>query len=220
MTRYRILVVDDHPALRHGLAQLIDREPDFETMGQAGDRNEALTAVARQRPDFVILDLALNGRPEKGIDLITEILALVEKVPILIYSMHDESIYAERALRAGARGYLMKQTPVRQVIEAIRGILKNGVYLSPEMTFRLLMDQVGGAAESSGPPSPRECLTEREQEVLRLMGIGSPPREIADKLCLSIKTVESHRTNMRKKLGLANAAELTKFAVAWVRQTG
>ena len=219
MGKIRILIVDDHPAMRHGLARLIETEADLEIIGEAGNRSEALAAAERQRPDLVILDLALNNSVAAGIDLITEVRSLAEGLPILVYSMHDESIYAERALHAGACGYLMKQAPVRQVIEAIRSILNRGIYVSAEMTHRLLMGHVGAHQEPQKSSSPQECLSEREFEVFRMVGYGWPPREIAEKLCLSVKTVESHRTNIRRKLDLDDAAELTKFAVAWVHRT-
>ena len=219
MGKIRILIVDDHPAIRHGLARLMETEADLEIIGEAGKRSEVLAAIEHQRPDLAILDLSLSDSAATGIELIAEIRSLAETMPILVYSMHDESVYAERALRAGACGYLMKQAPVRQVIEAVRSIMNHGIYVSAEMTRKMLMGHLGACQASRNRPSPQDCLSDREFEVFQMVGYGWPPREIAEKLCLSVKTVESHRSNIRQKLDLADAAELTKFAVAWVHRT-
>ena len=218
MSKTRILIVDDHPAMRHGLAQLIAKEADLDVCGEAGDRRETLEAIRREPPDFVILDIALNDPACTGLDMISEIHAHAGAIPILIYSMHDEIIYAERALRSGARGYLMKQEPVRQIIRAIRGIIEYGVYVSDEINRMLLLRHIGQNQEQQDSVSPQDCLSAREFEVFRLIGKGLQTREIAGQLRLSVKTIETHRMNSRKKLGMANASELTRYAVEWVHR--
>jgi DNA-binding NarL/FixJ family response regulator len=215
----RIFLVDDHPAMRHGIAQLVARENDLEVCGEAGDWRETLNAIAGDSPDFIILDIALKDTDRTGLDLISEIHACVGPVPILIYSMHEEKIYAERALRAGARGYLMKQEPVRRIIHAIRAIIKDGIYVSEEISRRILLKHIGVSPEQQPSVTPEDCLSEREFEVFRLIGKGLQPREIAEKLSLSTKTVETHRMNIRKKFGMANASEVIQYAVEWSQMT-
>ncbi len=209
----RIFLIDDHPAMRHGIAQLVAKENDLEVCGEAGNRHETLEAIKCTPPDFIVLDIALKDPDRTGLDLISEIHACVGPLPILIYSMHDEKIYAERALRAGARGYLMKQEPVRRIIDAIRGIINDGIYVSETISLRILLKHFESPCESQEPVTPEDCLSVREFEVFRLIGGGLQPREIAQKLCLSTKTVETHRMNIRKKLGMANASEVTRYAV-------
>ena len=213
----RVLVVDDHPAMRHGLAQLIDGEPDLEICGEAADRRSMLAAMGRAAPDLVVLDIALKDRSSSGLDLIADLRAQLGDVPILVYSMHEEALYAERALRAGARGYLMKQEPVREVLVAIRHILAGGVYVSQSINKSLLLQHVG-LKQKPATNDPSASLTGREFEVFRLIGNGLQPRGIAEALNLSVKTVETHRLNIRRKLGLAKAAELTRLAVEWVHR--
>ncbi len=216
----RIFIVDDHPAMRHGIAQLIADELDLEVCGEAGDWRETLRAVTDDRPDMIVLDIALKDADRTGLDLIADIHARVGPVPILIYSMHEETIYAERALRAGARGYLMKQEPVRQIIVAIRKILNDEIYVSDLINQKILLRHIGSPGQRQAPALPEDCLSGREFEVFRLIGKGLPPRNIAQKLCLSAKTVETHRLNIRKKLGKANAAEVTRYAVEWSHLKG
>ncbi len=213
----RILVVDDHPAMRHGLAQLIAGEPDLEICGEAEDRHSMMAAIDKSPPDLVVLDVGLKDRSCSGLDLIEDIRARLGEVPILIFSMHDESLYAGRALRAGARGYLMKRESVREVVVAIRQILAGGIYLSQEIKDSLLKQHLGSGPQPD-PADPASSLTCRELEVFRLVGEGMQPREIGDALCLSVKTIETHRLNIRRKLGLRNAAELTRLAVKWVHR--
>ena len=215
----RVFLVDDHPAMRHGIAQLVAKENDLEICGEAGDRRETLNAIASDPPDLIVLDIALKDPDRTGLDLVSEIHACVGPVPILIYSMHDEKIYAERALRAGARGYLMKQEPVRRIIHAIRAIIKDGIYVSEQIGRRILLKHIGASPEQQPSVTPEDCLSEREFEVFRLIGKGLQPREIAEKLCLSTKTVETHRMNIRKKLGMANASEVIQYAVEWSQMT-
>ena len=215
----RVFLVDDHPAMRHGIAQLLARENDLEVCGEAGDGREALNAIAGTLPDLIVLDIALKDPDCTGLDLVSEIHASVGPVPILIYSMHDEKFYAERALRAGARGYLMKQEPVRRIIHAVRAIIKDGIYVSEEINRLILLKHIGASPERQPSVTPEDCLSEREFEVFRLIGKGLQPREIAQKLYLSTKTIETHRMNIRKKFGMANASELTRYAIDWSRTT-
>lgn len=203
--------------MRHGIAQLIEHEKDFAISGQAGDRRETLDAIANDPPDFIVMDIALNDPDRTGLDLIPEIHACVGPVPVLIYSMHDENRYAERALRAGAKGYLMKQEPVRRIIDAIRTIIKDGIYVSEELSRRILLKHIGTSSEQKTQLTPETRLSKREFEVFRLIGKGFHPREIAQKLYLSTKTVETHRMNIRKKMGMADASEVTRYAIEWSR---
>ena len=216
--RTRVFLVDDHPAMRHGIAQLIANEADLEVCGEAEDRQLAMETMARISPELAIVDIALQGSDQSGLDLIAEIHAAWPALPLLAYSMYDELDFAERALRAGARGYLMKQEPVRQLINAIRHILAGGVFVSEAMNRRLLLLHVGKDPDwrESMPAQPQDLLTDREFEIFRLIGTGLPPREIARQLCLSVKTIETHRMNIRKKLAITNAFELTRYAVKWV----
>jgi DNA-binding NarL/FixJ family response regulator len=215
----RVFIVDDHPAMRHGIAQMVAKEKDLEVSGEAGDRRETLNAIASDPPGFIVLDIGLKDPDRTGLDLVSEIHASVGPVPILIYSMHDEKIYAERALRAGARGYLMKQEPVRQLIHAIRAIIKDGMYVSEEVKRKILLKHIGTASEQQQNVIPEESLSIREFEVFRLIGKGLRPREIAQQMCLSTKTVETHRMNIRKKFGMLNASEVTRYAVEWSHLT-
>ncbi len=213
----RILVVDDHPAMRHGLAQLIAGEADLEICGEAEDRPSMAAAIGKSQPDLVVLDIALKDRSYSGLDLIEDIRTRLGEVPILIFSMHDESLYAERALKAGARGYLMKQESIREVIVAIRRILGGGIYVSKAVRDSLLKQHVGSRPQPDAA-DPASCLTGREFEVFRLIGEGLQPREIGEALNLSVKTIETHRINIRRKLGLSNASELTRLAVKWIHR--
>ncbi|MCF8108877.1 MAG: response regulator transcription factor [Desulfohalobiaceae bacterium] len=218
MSATRFLLVDDHPAIRHGLKLLLDNEPGFSVCAEAGDAREAREAFRQERPDFVILDISLADSPTSGLSLITEFCSQAAKdLPILIYSMHDETVYAERVIRAGAKGYLMKQSPVRQVIESVREILTTGLSLSPAMKHRMLSGQVGSGTRPGPGLTPQECLMEREFEVFCLLGRGLSPRRIAEHLHLSAKTIETHRMHIREKLGLSEAADVLQFAVDWVK---
>ncbi len=217
----RILIVDDHPAMCQGIAMLVANEPDFSVCGEASDRQAAMNAIEREIPDLVILDISLKDGDFAGLDLIPDIHAMAGPIPILIYSMHDEMRFALKALQAGARGYLMKQAPARYILAAIRRLLETGVYVSDAVNRQVLMDQVGTALteESSGfSRNAMTTLSRREQDVFTLVGKGLPPREIATELNISAKTVESHRRNIRKKLGISNASAMIRFAVDWIRQ--
>jgi len=215
----RVFLVDDHPAMRHGIRLLVAKENDLEVCGEAGDRREALNAIAGDPPDCIVLDIVLNDQGCTGLDLIPEIHACAGPVPILIYSMYDEKIYAERALRSGAMGYLMKQEPVRRIIHAIRAIIKDGIYVSEEMNRKILLKHIGASPEQQPQITPEDCLSEREFEVFRLIGKGMQPRDMARKLCRSTKTIETHRTNIRKKFGMTSASEVIRYAIEWNHMT-
>jgi DNA-binding NarL/FixJ family response regulator len=207
----RVLLVDDHPIVRQGLALLIDREEDLCVCGEADGAHSAFHAITTLRPDLVVLDISLNG-PD-GLDVLKEIRTKSTNLPVLILSMHDESIYAERAMRAGANGYIMKQEATEKVLVAIRRILQGDVYLSDRLTSTMLQQYVRGAAPGKG--SPLVSLTDRELEVFRLIGEGHGTRQIAEELHLSVKTIESYQAHIKEKLALRNARELVQHAIEW-----
>jgi DNA-binding NarL/FixJ family response regulator len=207
----RIFIVDDHPILRQGLALLINREPDLTVCGDAEEAGAALLRIEDLKPDLVVLDISLNG-PD-GLDLLKHIRARDTSLPVLILSMMDESLYAERGLRAGANGYIMKQQATEQVLVAIRRILGGEIYVSERMANKMLHLFVGGSpAEESSLVAD---LTDRELEVFRLIGEGFGTRQIADTLHLSIKTVESYQAHIKEKLLLRNGRELVQRAIQW-----
>lgn len=207
----RVLLVDDHPIVRQGLALLIDREADLSVCGEAEDAHSAFHAITTLRPDVVVLDISLSG-PD-GLDVLKEIRVNTASLPVLILSMHDESIYAERAMRAGANGYIMKQEATEKVLIAIRRILQGDVYVSDRLTNTMLQQFVHGT--SPGKSSPLLNLTDRELEVFRLIGGGHGTRQIADELHLSVKTIESYQAHIKEKLSLRNARELVQHAIEW-----
>jgi DNA-binding NarL/FixJ family response regulator len=209
--KYRVLLVDDHPIIRQGLSLLIDREPDLSVCGEADGSHSAIHAVTTLRPDLVILDISLSG-PD-GLDVLKEIRMKTASLPVLILSMHDETIYAERAMRAGANGYIMKQEATEKVLVAIRRILQGDVYLSDRLTNTMLQQYVRGAPAARS--SPLLNLTDRELEVFRLIGVGHGTRQIADELHLSVKTIESYQAHIKEKLALRNARELVQHAIEW-----
>lgn len=209
----QVLIVDDHPIFRNGIIQLINHEPDLHVCGEICSAAQALGAVEELKPDIVVLDLSIQGT--NGIELMKSIRALHPSLPALMVSMHDESIYAERALRAGARGYVMKAAPSEKVIEAIRRVLGGGIYLSEAIGGRLLDTFLNGRSTHVGS-STVEQLSDREIEVFRAVGEGRGTREIARTLFLSVKTVETHRAHIKEKLQLKTAPELVRAAVEWV----
>ena len=212
----RIVIVDDHPLFRKGLEQLINSSDDaFAICGEAGDAAEGMTRIREMKPDMVIVDLSLPGA--NGIELIKNIRAEFEKLPILILSMHDESLYALRALRAGAQGYVMKQEALENVIGAIRDVLAGRPYLSSQMSAKLITNFAAGSSQTN----PTDKLSDRELEILELIGKGRDVHEISDALHISRKTVETHRAHIKEKLNLKNAREVSRFAAQWVEgQTG
>ena len=207
----RVLLVDDHPIVRQGLALLIDREGDLSVCGEADGAHSAFHAIQTLRPDIVVLDISLSG-PD-GLDVLKEIRMKTASLPVLILSMHDESIYAERAMRAGANGYIMKQEATEKVLVAIRRILQGEVYLSDRLTNTMLQQYVRGVSPTK--MSPLVSLTDRELEVFRLIGEGHGTRQIADDLHLSVKTIESYQAHIKEKLALRNARELVQHAIEW-----
>jgi DNA-binding NarL/FixJ family response regulator len=206
----KVFLVDDHPIVRQGLALFIEREPDLMVCGEAEDATSALQAIRDSTPDFVILDISLDGRD--GLELLKTLRVRHPNLPVLVLSMHDESVYAERSLRAGANGYIMKQEAADKVITAIRQILGGDVYLSDRLTKRMLQQFVNG---SISPRDPLAKLSDRELEVFRLIGAGHETRQIADELHVSAKTVESYQAHIKEKLALRNARELVQHAVEW-----
>jgi DNA-binding NarL/FixJ family response regulator len=209
--KFRVLLVDDHPIVRQGLALLIDREPDLCVCGEAEGSHTAFHAITTLRPDIVVLDISLSG-PD-GLDVLKELRLTNSSLLVLILSMHDESIYAERAMRAGANGYIMKQEATEKVLVAIRRILQGDVYLSDRLTSAMLQHYVRGS--STAKRSPLVNLSDRELEVFRLIGEGHATRQIADQLHLSVKTIESYQAHIKEKLALRNARELVQHAIEW-----
>jgi DNA-binding NarL/FixJ family response regulator len=212
---HRILIVDDHPIVRRGLRELVADEPDLEVCGEAEDVAQALSQVEETRPDVVIVDLTLkNGH---GLDLIQEIKARHGQIKMLVSSMHDESLFAERALRAGAAGYISKQEPPERMIDAMRRVLHGEIYLSSRMSTRLLHRLTTGEAIDEDPV---ESLSDRELEVFEMIGQGLSTKQIARKLDLSHKTIETHREKIKSKLNLKNSSELSRHATQWVLESG
>jgi len=209
--RNRIFLIDDHPIVRQGLALLINREVDMEVCGEAQDAPSALTGLAACEPDLIVLDISLNG-PD-GLDLLKTIRLKDAHVPVLVLSMHDESTYAERALRAGANGYIMKHEAAEKVLVAIRRIVCGGVYLSDRLTNKMLQQIVRGTDPVGR--SPVSMLSDRELEIYRLIGSGHATRQIADELHISVKTVESYQAHIKVKLSLRSARELVQHAIEW-----
>jgi DNA-binding NarL/FixJ family response regulator len=206
-----VLVVDDHPLLRQGLALLINQQHDMHVCGEAEEAQAALRFIAQRRPDIMILDISLNG-PD-GIELLKTIRASDPTLPVLILSMHDEAVYAERALRARANGYIMKQEATEKVLVAVRRILNGEVYLSDQMSSKLLQQYVGGTPSTM--QSRISLLSDRELEVYRLIGEGRATREIAEELHLSVKTVETYQAHIKEKLALRSGRELIQHAIQW-----
>ena len=211
VSKKRIFIVDDHPIVREGLSLMMNREPDLMVCGEAEDASAALTAISTARPDFLIVDISLSG-PD-GLDLLKNIRARFRSLPVLVLSMHDETIYAERALRAGANGYIMKQEATEKVLVAVRQILNQKVYVSDRIANRMLQQYISGSATQEH--SPISELSDRELEVFRLIGEGHSTRRIAEELHLSVKTVESYQAHIKNKLSLKNARELVQRAIQW-----
>jgi DNA-binding NarL/FixJ family response regulator len=212
----RILIVDDHPMMRDGMATQISHEPGLSVCGQADDVEPALILASEQCPDLIIVDISL--KTGHGIDLIKRLRDRNPTVKILVSSMYDETMYAERSLQAGAMGYLNKQNAGETLITAIQTILKGKTYLSPEMTDRILKSRIGGIAESG--KSPIDSLSNRELEVLTLIGQGNTTGRIAEKLFFSVHTIDTYREKLKMKLNLANGSELNRFAAQWVLENG
>ena len=212
--KHGIIVVDDHPLFRKGVVQMLSQEPDLEVRAEAESSPAALDLMRRTPLDMAIVDIGLHGSAN-GIELTKSIKAEHAEMPVLVLSMHDELLYADRALRAGARGYLMKREALDSVITAVRTVLSGEIYLSAAMSKRMIAEHVGGGAAGK---SAIDKLTDRELEVLQLIGEGTEVRDIAEKLHISAKTVEAHRGHIKEKLNLNNAREVARFAVQWVEQ--
>jgi DNA-binding NarL/FixJ family response regulator len=209
----RIVVIDDHPLFRRGLEQLINSsDDDFNVCGEASDAATGMEIIRRRQPDLAIVDLSLPGA--NGIELIKNIRAEFKQLPVLILSMHDESLYAVRGLRAGAQGYVMKEEALENVVNAIREVLAGRPYLSRDMSAKLISNFAGGNVQAS----PTDKLSDRELEILELIGKGRDVREIARALHISGKTVETHRAHIKEKLNLKNARQVARFAVEWLAE--
>ena len=207
----RVMLVDDHPIVRQGLANLIDAEDDLEVCAQVESADEALAALPGARPDVVVIDVALGER--SGLELVKDVRARWPDMPMLVLSMHDEMLFAERALRAGAKGYIMKQEATEKVMEGIRRVLAGELYVSEKMAARLMTQAVSNKGAPEENPLAR--LSDRELEVFTMIGHGLGTREIAGKLILSVKTVEAHREHIKEKLNLKNGTELMRYAVQY-----
>jgi DNA-binding NarL/FixJ family response regulator len=210
--RRRVLVVDDHPIMREGLRQLINHEADLMVCGDSADAAEAMSLICSARPDLVLADISLPGK--SGLEMIKDIRAQHPDLPVLVLSMHDEALYAERVLRAGARGYIMKQEGGRKLIQAIQQVLAGQIFVSERMSAKIL--EIFSGRRGKATSSPVELLTDREFEVFQLIGKGLSTSRIAEQLHLSVKTVEVHRLHIKEKLKLKTAPELIRFAVRWV----
>ena len=206
--RKRVLIVDDHPVTREGLRMIINREADLIVCGEAENAVQAMQAVQKLAPDLVLTDINLPGK--SGLELVKDLKAVSPGIVVLALSMHDESLYAERILRAGARGYISKHRPAAELLAAIRQVLDNHMFLSKEESERLLQ-RISGKSQAN--QSPMEILTDREFEIFQKIGEGKPPKEIASQLHLSTRTVAVHYANIRQKLNLDSTSKLIRFAV-------
>jgi len=212
--KQRVLIIDDHPVFRHGITAMINAEPDLEVCGEAGSAPAALEAMRRLQPNVVLVDISLPGT--NGIELLKSIKAESPKLPMLVVSMHDESLYALRALRAGALGYVMKAEALDSILTAIRKVLMGEPYLSPKFSERLVFKAIRSIDEGLG--SPVDKLSDRELEVLNLMGRGFGAQDIANELHLSVKTIETHLAHIKEKRDFHDSKEMVRFAIEWVAQ--
>ena len=212
--RKKILLVDDHAVVRFGIAQLINRQSDLVVCGEEEDARKALDAIIRLKADLIIADLSLKD--SSGLELIRNIKAQFPSLPILVVSVHDETVYAEIAFRAGALGYLMKQEALEKIVTAIRRVLSGSVYVSDKLGAKMLQQQVRGQTDVQQPAI--KSLSDREVEVFHLIGQWKKTKEIASELHLSVKTVEYYREQIKRKLNLKDASELTQYATAWVQR--
>lgn len=210
----RVLIIDDHPIFRHGISAMINAEPDLNVCGEAGSAPAALDAMRRLEPDIALVDISMPGA--NGIELLKSMRAESPKLPMLVVSMHDESLYALRALRAGALGYVMKAEALNSILVAIRKVLQGEPYLSPKFSDRLVFKAIRSMDEGLG--SPVDKLSDRELEVLNLMGRGFGAQDIANELHLSVKTIETHRAHIKEKLDFHDSKEMVRFAIEWVAQ--
>jgi DNA-binding NarL/FixJ family response regulator len=214
--RKRVVLVDKHPVFRHGLRQLINEQPDLMAAGEADDARSALNSIATDKPDIVVMDLAL--KESMGIELIKDLKVQYSSLPVLVLSLYEESLYTERSLRAGAKGYIMKDEPPEEILIAIRRVLTGRIYLSSNMGTKLLSPIVNGCLDLSHSPVDR--LSDRELEVFQLLGKAYETRQIAETLRVTIKTVESYREHIKVKLNVDNSTQLIRKAVEWVQTAG
>ena len=211
-----IFVVDDHPMTRFGIKELIDSIPSLDMVGESDNAEDTLEKAQKLKPDLLLVDLTLKGR--SGLELIKDLRKLQPEIEILVFSMHEEAFYAERVLRAGARGYVMKTEGTQQLLQAIRTVLDGRVFVSDLVAHSFLDKMTGRQTDASSSPVNR--LTDRELEVLAMVGKARESRDIAKLLSMSIKTVEAHRASIRQKLDIKTRAELVRFAVLWMAETG
>jgi DNA-binding NarL/FixJ family response regulator len=213
-SKARVMLVDDHAMFRHGMEMLINREPDLEVVAEASDGAEALAILkADHHPDIILMDVSL--KTHSGLEVMKRLNEVIPGLPVLVVSMHDEAVYAERALRAGARGYVMKQEPGKVLLNAIREVLNGNLYLNKEVQARLLNRMATGNSKHEPLIS---SLSPAEFEVLHLIGAGHSTAKIARLLNRSIKTIETHRYNIRTKLNLKDAADLMRYAIQWISE--
>jgi len=213
VAKARIYIVDDHAMFRDGLRQMINLEPDMSVCGDAPDAAQAMAELLALQPDLVIVDISLAG--SSGIDLVKSIKREFEDLAVLVVSMHDESLYGERSLRAGAMGYVMKSEPAKTVLAALRKVLRGEVHISEKMASAVVTKFLQG---TSGPPSPLETLSDREMEVFRLLGQEKGTRQIAEEINVALPTVGSFKNRIKEKLGLKNSTEMILYAIQWFRQ--
>ena len=211
---FKIVVVDDHPVFREGLVRILNREPDLQVIAEAGDAVEAQRLVRKLKPELVMVDISLDG--SNGIDLTKSLRGEFPTIAILVLSMHKETIYAERAMRAGANGYIMKRENGRELLAAVRQVLNKKLYLSQDVTELMLQRRLNSDAPENRPVV--DLLSDRELQIYQLIGDGYGTRQIAESLNLSMKTVETHREHIREKLNLNSSFELTQHAIHWARQ--
>ena len=210
----KVLIIDDHPIVRDGLKQCLNQEDDLVVCGLLEDEHAALQTISETRPDLVIVDLSLKD--SSGINLLKDIMAKFPDQCCLVLSMHDETIYAERSLQAGARGYVMKQESADILLQAIRKVLQGGIYLSGQMSD-VVINRMAGSGKGKGKTGI-DALSNRELEVFELIGNGVATRKISEKLNISVKTVETHRARIKDKLSIQNSTELVHYAVNWIKQ--
>ncbi len=211
-TKTQILLVDDHPVVRDGLTTIINHQRDLNVCGGADDAHQALKAISELKPDIVVVDISLKN--SDGIELTKSIKAKYPKLRVLVLSVHDESIYAERALRAGARAYLMKEVVSENIVKAIRSVLKGEIYVSDTISKKFLHKIAGDKAATT--KTPIENLSDREFEIFRLIGVGYKASQMAKRLHLSVKTIETYRGRLKEKLNITDASKLLRYAIKWV----
>ena len=209
----KVMLVDDHAVVREGYRRLLEREDDMSVVAEAGEAASAYRLYKTASPDVVVMDITMPGRG--GIDLVKQLRQWDPKARVLMFSMHANASFALQSFRAGAKGYVMKQHPPETLLEAIKQVLKGKVYLSPQMSDRMLGKLVGAGGSDKPAQSPIEKLSDRELEVLQLIGKGQTTAQIADKLCLSVKTIETYREHLKQKLNLKSGPELVRYAIEW-----